>query len=231
MSASQSTIRSLPAEFTKLIGITAVCAVTEVVCYADAEHIYAGIMTGNTVQLGWAVASGDWAKAMPIAIAVGSFVLGCLVVGIFRKQLKVNRVYGAMAVFLVAASVARLNPALRLPLELPILAFAVALQGEAFSGFAGVSLQTIVVTNNLVKFAKALAARYINPSNDPSEVPTREEVLVHGLSWGSYFMAAGIGGLLIYYTHYPLILPIIMLGLLAFMTFEGNRIRSRATAE
>jgi uncharacterized membrane protein YoaK (UPF0700 family) len=46
-------------EFTRLIGITAVCAITEVVCYVDAAHIYAGIMTGNTVRFGWAIASGD----------------------------------------------------------------------------------------------------------------------------------------------------------------------------
>lgn len=205
--------RSLPAEFTRLIGITSVCAMTEVVCYVDAAHIYAGIMTGNTVQFGWAVASADWAKAAPIGIAIGSFVLGCLVVGIFRNHLKpVTRVYGAMAAFLAAASFVRLDPALRVSVELPLLAFSVALQGEAFSGFAGINLQTIVVTNNLVKFAKAFAARYINPSVDSAKVPPREEVLVYGVCWSAYFIAAGVGGLLTVYISHPLIVPIVILG-------------------
>lgn len=220
---------SRPAEFIRLVGITAVCAMTEVVCYADAEHIYAGIMTGNTVQFGWAVASGDWAKAAPIGLAIGSFFLGCLIVGILRNHLKpVTRVYAAMAVVLVAASLVRLDPVLRLPVELPLLAFAVALQGEAFSGFSGVSLQTIVVTNNLVKFAKAVAARYINPSQDFSKIPSREEVLVHGTSWVSYFIAAGIGGLLTYYVAYPLLVPILILVFLATIPLrnEGSAIRT-----
>lgn len=218
MTSADSMTRSLPAEFTRLISITAVCAITEVVCYVDAAHIYAGIMTGNTVQFGWAVASGDWAKAAPIGIAIGSFVLGCLLVGIFRDRLKpVIRVYGGMAILLAAASIVRLDPALRLPLELPLLAFSVALQGEAFSGFAGVNLQTIVVTNNLVKFAKTFAARYINPSSDPAKVPSRDEVLVYGVCWIAYFIAAGIGGLLTYYVAHPLVLPIVILICLACM--------------
>ena len=210
------------AEFGRLIGVTAVCAITEVVCYIDAGHIYAGIMTGNTVQFGWAVASGDWAKATPVGIAIGSFALGCILVGICRDWLKVvTRGYGAMAVFLAAASLVRLYPVLRPSVELPLLAFAVALQGEAFSGFAGVSLQTIVVTNNIVKFSKAFAARYINPSRDPTKIPSREEVLVNGVCWLAYFIAAGIGGVLTFKFGYPLLAPIVVLGLLAVPQRHG----------
>lgn len=216
MTTASATAPSGIGEFTRLVSVTAVCAMTEVVCYADAEHIYAAIMTGNTVQFGWAIATGDWLKAAPIAIAIGSFFVGCLIVGVFRDYLKkLTRVYFAMAVFLVAASAIRLNPALRVPVELPVLAFALALQGEAFAGFAGVSLQTIVVTNNLVKFAKAIAGRYINPSKDLAKVPSRSEVLVHGTSWLSYVVSAGFGGLLTYYSDFPLLLPIVILCTLA----------------
>lgn len=203
-------------EYARLVGVTAVCATTEVVCYADAAHIYAGIMTGNTVQFGWALASGQWAKAEPIGIAIGSFMISCLLVGVLRNVLKpVMRVYGLMALFLIAASLARLHPALRVPVELPLLAFAVSLQGETFSGFAGINLQTIVVTNNLVKFMKALAGRYINPPKEVAKQPTRAEVAVHGICWATYVVAAGIGGLLTYQVGNPLIAPIIILGLLA----------------
>jgi uncharacterized membrane protein YoaK (UPF0700 family) len=92
-----------------------------------------------------------------------------------------------------------------------------SLQCEAFSGFAGFNLQTIVVTNNIIKFAKTFAARYINPSSNPGKVPSGDEVLVYGVCWITYFIPAGIGGLLTYYFAHPLVVPIVILSSLAFM--------------
>ncbi|MBB2198791.1 DUF1275 domain-containing protein [Gluconacetobacter sp. 1c LMG 22058] len=196
-------------ELTHLIGITLACGITEVVCYHDAAHIYAAIMTGNTVQLGWAIADGDLARALPIMIALGSFFVGCIIASIFRGQFKsLRRVYWSMALLLAVAALVRSNASLRLPVELPLLAFALALQGEGVSQFAGVNLQTVVVTNNLVKFAKTLTARYINPSSDVSKVPSREEVLVPGVCWITFGIGAGLGGWLTLHSMNPLIAPL-----------------------
>jgi len=202
----------LARELAHLIGITLACGISEVVCYHDAAHIYAGIMTGNTVQLGWALAGGEVARAVPIALALGSFFVGCVIASIFRVQLRsLRRVYWSMALLLAFAAFARSNASLRLPVELPLLAFSMALQGEGISQFAGVNLQTVVVTNNLVKFAKAMTARYINPSKDLSKVPPREEVLVPGVCWITFCVGAAFGGLLIINLVNPLIIPIAVL--------------------
>lgn len=202
-------------DLSHLVGVTLACGITEVVCYHDAAHIYAAIMTGNTVQLGWAIADGDLARALPIVIALGSFFVGCVIASIFRQQLKpLRRVYWSMALLLAAASVVRLHTGLRLPVELPLLAFALALQGEGISQFAGVNLQTVVVTNNLVKFAKTFTERYVNPDRDPTRVPSRIEVLVPGLSWSAFCVGAGVGGLLTVYSPYPLMVPIALLAIL-----------------
>ena len=207
--AGNVAVPSLTRDLSRLVGITLACGITEVVCYHDAAHIYAAIMTGNTVQLGWAITDGDLARALPIAIALGSFFVGCVIASIFRVQLKsLRRVYWSMALFLSAAALVRSNVSLRLPVELPLLAFALALQGEGVSQFSGVNLQTVVVTNNLVKFAKTLTARYINPSSDVSKVPSREEVLVPGVCWITFGIGAGLGGWLILHSVNPLIVPI-----------------------
>ncbi|MFW7269935.1 DUF1275 family protein [Gluconacetobacter sp. Hr-1-5] len=207
--AGNVTVPALARELAPLVGITLACGITEVVCYHDAAHIYAAIMTGNTVQLGWAIADGDLSRALPITIALGSFFVGCVIASIFRVQLKPpRRVYWSMALLLAAAALVRSNAALRLPVELPLLAFALALQGEGLSQFAGVNLQTVVVTNNLVKFAKTMTARYINPSSDVSKVPSREEVVVPGVCWITFCVGAGLGGWLTLHIVNPLIVPI-----------------------
>jgi uncharacterized membrane protein YoaK (UPF0700 family) len=203
---------SLKNELIRLMCVTMACSVTEVVCYGDAAHVYAGIMTGNTVQLGWALSAGQYAKALPIAIALGSFFIGCVVASFFRVQLRpLRRVYWLMASLLTMASFIRFHMPLHLFVELPLLAFTMALQGEGLSQFAGVKLQTVVVTNNLVKFAKALTERYINPGADPSNIPSRADVLVPGVCWCTFFTGAGLGALLSLHHAYPLIVPIILL--------------------
>ncbi|MEJ5143469.1 YoaK family protein [Gluconobacter albidus] len=207
-------------ELTHLVSITLACAITEVVCYHDASHVYAAIMTGNTVELGWALATGNLYRALPIAIALGSFFVGCTFASVFQSQLRpVRRIYWLMAVLLAATMMVRSNASLRLPVELPLLALALALQAEGVSQFAGVTLQTVVVTNNLVKFAKTFTARYINPSKDISKIPSRAEVLIPGICWVTFCLGAALGGLLIVYLPDPLIVP---LGLLIFLGITSN---------
>lgn len=199
-------------ELLRLSCVTLACAITEVICYSDTVHIYAGIMTGNTVQLGWSLAAGKYAKALPIASAIGFFFIGCIITSFFRNQLKpARRIYWLMVILLAIASIVRLNTSLRLFIELPLLALTMALQGVGISQFSGVKLQTVVVTNNLVKFAHALTARYINPSSNLSEIPSRADVLVPGICWFTFCIGAGCGGVLCVYYTYPLAVPISLL--------------------
>jgi len=66
-----------------------------------------------------------------------------------------------MAVLLLAATPVR-TMANAIPFELGLLAMAMAMQGETVSQIGTVSIQTVVVTNNLLHFADTLVGRFLS---------------------------------------------------------------------
>lgn len=110
----------------------------------------------------------------------------------------------------------REHESLRLPVELPLLALALAIQGQVASKFGGVSLQTIVVTNNIVKFCDAFAGRYLMFGRSGTEpVPSLKEVMLPGAAWLTYTLSAALGALVYNLNLLHFLLPIIMLILVA----------------
>lgn len=203
MIASKSVIQFK--EYVRLIAVTASGAMTEVVCYADTGHMYAGIMTGNTVQLGWLIWAGEWAKVIPLLWVITCFVIGCIVSQIFRcKHVPLTFIYGIMLILLLAASFFRLEPSLRLWFELPVLAFTVAMQAVSFPKFDGIGLQTVVTTNNIVKFTTGLVNHYIYPPIDNAKKNSAADVWIPGACWFTFIISAGIGGWLVTHTTKPL---------------------------
>lgn len=119
-----------------------------------------------------------------------------------------------MAAVLVIAGIIRLHVSWRIPVELPLLALALAMQGETIARFGGVSLQTIVVTNNMVKFSDALVGRYLperQSANAPEKRPELKEVLLPGMAWLSYSIGAGAGATGAAWLRLPLIIPAVVL--------------------
>nr|WP_314418453.1 YoaK family protein [uncultured Erwinia sp.] len=201
-------------EYLRLIAVTASGAMTEVVCYADAGHMYAGIMTGNTVQLGWLFWAGEWAKVIPLLLVIMCFAMGCVISQILRcKHVSITSIYGLMLILLLAASFLRLHSSLRVWLEMPVLSFTVAIQAVAFPRFDSVGLQTVVTTNNIVKFTTGLVSYYIYPSIDKEKRPLAADVWIPGVCWFTFIISAGMGGWLVKNTNSPLIGSILIISI------------------
>jgi uncharacterized membrane protein YoaK (UPF0700 family) len=199
----------------RVVALAAVAGYVEVIGFMDVGGIYPGIMTGNTVQLGLTFARTQWARFGIIGFAVALFFLGGIISSLIKRHLRRPPVeLLLMAVILLAASLVRLHAPVRIPVELPLLALAMAMQGETIANFGGVSLQTIVVTNNMVKFSDALVGRYFpgpGTVHSPHKVPELKEVLMPGLAWLSYSIGAGAGATAATWFQFPLLVPAVIL--------------------
>lgn len=186
--------------------------------FVDLHGIYAAAMTGNTTQLGLDVARGEWPRLAVVGATLGTFFCGGLLSSFIRRRLAhpAFELLIMAAVLLTAQAVRLLEPD-RSAIEMPLLAVALAMQGETISRFAGVPIQTIVVTSNLLKFADAVVGRYLPlqrgpASSGPGEpLPTRAEVVLPGCAWLAYVVGAAGGvwadGCLIL----PLAAPVVLL--------------------
>jgi uncharacterized membrane protein YoaK (UPF0700 family) len=217
MDMSSSPLATLPLHVSvrRVVALTTVCGFVEVIGYKDAGGIYPAIMTGNTVQLGWSLAQGAWSRFSVLAFAIGAFFIGCMIASLIRRHLKRPPLeLCMMAVLLVVAGVVREHPALRVSVELPILALALGMQGETISRFGAVSLQTLVVTNNMVKFSDTFVGRYFGGKNGKLKRPDLREVLLPGLAWLTYSLAAAVGAIAAGLVSEPLIIPALLLVLI-----------------
>jgi uncharacterized membrane protein YoaK (UPF0700 family) len=217
----------------RVMALSAVAGCVEVIGYLDCSSIYPGIMTGNTVQLGLTLATAQWTRLALIAYAVASFFVGGVIASIVRRNLRRPSLeLLVMAAILVVASTVRLDASLKVLVELPLLAIAMAMQGEAVSKFGGVSIQTIVVTNSMVKFTDALAGRYLVRDSKGSPVDPRPElpdVLLPGLAWLTYSLAAGAAAMITGAFRFPLLIPAVILVWVAFDLLRTMDIRRPAS--
>jgi uncharacterized membrane protein YoaK (UPF0700 family) len=196
----------------RVVALTTVCGFVEVIGYKDVGGIYPAIMTGNTVQLGWSLAQGAWQRFALLALAVGAFLIGCMIASAIRRVLKRPPLgLCIMAALLAATSIVREHAALRIPLELPMLALALGMQGETISRFGAVSLQTLVVTNNMMKFCDAFIGRYFDRKSPSGKRPELADVVLPGLAWLTYGLAAMICVMVAGLMSDPLIVPAVLL--------------------
>ncbi|WP_158792025.1 YoaK family protein [Granulicella sp. L60] len=227
-----SKLPSLARSVQRVVALAGIAGYVEVIGFSDVGGIYPAIMTGNTVQLGLTVVRAQWARCGLLAFAVGLFFLGGIISSLIRRHLRRPPVeLMLMAAVLVIAGVIRLHVSWRIPVELPLLALALAMQGETIARFGGVSLQTIVVTNNMVKFSDALVGRYLSGQSAPKsdeKRPDLKEVVLPGLAWLSYSVGAGAGAMASAWMRLPLIVPAVILVFLAGDLLRANSVGSES---
>jgi uncharacterized membrane protein YoaK (UPF0700 family) len=199
----------------RVVALSAVAGYVEAIGYTDIGGIYPAIMTGNTVQFGLTLAQGQWARFGLLGFAIGLFFLGGIISSRIKRHLRKPALeLILMAVVLMVAGLVRLHAPSRVPIELPLLALAMAMQGETIARFGGISLQTIVVTNNMVKFSDALVGRYLSgtgESTSQEKKPELKEVLMPGLAWLTYSIGAAAGALALGLFRMPLAVPAVLL--------------------
>ncbi|CAB3756338.1 YoaK family protein [Paraburkholderia solisilvae] len=215
---------SLAVVLRRVAALSSIAGYVEVIGFKDFGGIYPGIMTGNTVQLSLTLAKAQWAHFGIVGFAVGLFFIGGMIASIVRWHLRRPplQLLAITALLIAAGCVRLIHPSERF-VELALLAVAMAMQGETLAKFGGVSLQTIVVTNNMVKFSDAFVGRYLVGSMRRASAahgsttigrPELKEVLMPGLAWVSYSIGAAAGAILTDWFRFPFVVPVLLLVLI-----------------
>jgi uncharacterized membrane protein YoaK (UPF0700 family) len=203
----------------RTIGLGFVAGFVNTVGFFDL-HVYPGIMTGNTVQLGTALERSDWHLLRLTGLTIAFFFVGGIAGSLIRRHLRRQPLeLIVMAVLLLAATPVRTRASNAIPVELGLLAMAMAMQGETVSRIGTVSIQTVVVTNNLLHFTDALVGRFLSApaateGQGTHSSPTVTEVAIPGCAWASYSIGACVGALAIGAVRAPLLFPIFVVVLL-----------------
>ena len=214
-------LRTRPARtlIRRTVGLGFVAGFVNTVGFFDL-HVYPGIMTGNTVQLGIAMARSDWHLFMLTGLTIASFFVGGIAGSVIRRHLRQPPLeLIVMAVLLLAVTPIRTKANNAVPVELGLLAMAMAMQGETISRIGTVSIQTVVVTSNLLHFADALVGRFLSApaateGQGTHSRPTVTEIAIPGCAWASYSIGACAGALAIVTVRAPLLFPILVVILL-----------------
>lgn len=200
----------------RILCLGLVAGYIDAIGFLDLGGIYVAAMTGNTVQFGITFAREQWAHFAVVAITLGSFFCGGLVSSIIRRFLPHPPLeLLVMAALVTAAQLVRSLLGNPIAVELPLLAIAMAMQGQTLSRFGGLSIQTIVVTNNLLKLAEAIVGRYV--SYDPAATggeharASRADILLPGCAWLSYALGAATGTWAALNLALPLVPPVVLL--------------------
>ena len=134
----------------RTVGLGFVAGFVNTVGFFD-PHVYPGIMTGNTVQLGMALAQSDRHLFRLIALTIALFLGGGIAGSLIRRHLKRPPLELIVtAVLPLDATPFRTKTSNTIPVELGLLAVTMAIQGETVSRIGTVPIQIVVVTNNLV---------------------------------------------------------------------------------
>ena len=207
------------------LGLVAGCL--DAIGFLDLGGIYPGAMTGNTVQLGIQIVQAKWESLAIIAMTITAFFSGGLVSSVLRRLLP-NPAFELliMAGLVAGAQAVRLTTGHPIYFELPLLAVAMAMQGQTISRFGGLSFQTIVVTNNLIKCSDALVGRYIlSRDRGRGQLGARKsiaEVVLPGSAWLSYALGAVAGAWGNSHLTLPFLPPIVLLILTATDLLSGG---------
>lgn len=199
----------------RTIGLGFVAGFVNTVGFFDLD-VYPGIMTGNTVQLGTALERSDWHLLRLTGLTIAFFFVGGIAGSLIRRHLRRPPLeLIVMAVLLLAATPVRTRANNAIPVELGLLAMAMALQGETISRIGTVSVQTVVVTSNLLHFTDALVGRFLSASAaTEGQGHSATEVAIPGCAWASYSIGACAGALAIGAVGAPLLFPIFVVVLL-----------------
>ena len=190
---------------------------------------FAGLMTGNTVLLGIALADGNPLRALHYGAIILAFFFGVVT----SRALLRFHFPPALCLTLAAAGlvVSTFYDTQSGPL---ILAYAMGTQNAAATRFGRVSLNTVFITGNLQKFGEGLVG-LLWPGQGRHAEPPPGAVAIFGLAWLAYAVGACLGAVAQRFLIWPLvvpaaILPLVLLGSAGAATAPGNDVRKRRDA-
>ena len=182
--------------------LAGIAGYVDAICYLRLGGAFAANMTGNLVEVGLAVARGQWKLAIWCASLLVAFLLGILAARlVLRIQHSARLSLLLEAAIIVVAATGVLGIA-----AVPVLAAAMALQNEAVT-HGIVALNVGFITGDLQRIGERLI-----PAAEPAE-PRKRNNRVALLLTILFFYAAGaaIGALLARWGEGALILPAALL--------------------
>lgn len=184
--------------------LSIVAGYADTISYLDFD-VFAGVMTGNTVLLGIALAGEEFQQALRIVVIILAFLGGVAFAASLRRVGVALPVLLAIeAVMIVAAGLIGIDA-----VAAPLLAFGMAIQSAAISRFVGTALSTVYLTGDLLKLAQGLASRLPLPGKQPrGHGPT--EALV-GVIWVGYLAGVMLGVAGHALTEWSLLLALLLL--------------------
>jgi uncharacterized membrane protein YoaK (UPF0700 family) len=182
--------------------LAGIAGYVDAICYLRLGGAFAANMTGNLVEVGLAVARGQWKLAIWCASLLVAFLLGILAARlVLRTQHSARLSLLLEAAIIVVAATGVFGIA-----AVPVLAAAMALQNEAVT-HGIVALNVGFITGDLQRIGERLI-----PAAEPAE-PRKRNNRVALLLTILFFYAAGaaIGALLAQWGEGALILPAALL--------------------
>jgi uncharacterized membrane protein YoaK (UPF0700 family)/uncharacterized protein YndB with AHSA1/START domain len=167
-----------------LLALTAVAAAADAVTYLSLDKVFPANMTGNTVLLAVGVAGLEKAKTLHCLVALGGFVAGALVAGLFSAGLPWRpalRRGTALEVAVLGAAfgwwLSLADPTAAAYGLIPLVAFAMGVQSATISRL-GVGVSTTYITGTWTRVSSWAASRIRRPVEQPRRHERQALVLV-----------------------------------------------------
>ncbi|NHN87158.1 YoaK family protein [Acetobacter conturbans] len=190
----------------------------DAVGYVELHGIFSAAMTGNSTTFGVALAEGNWGRVGAVGMVLGLFFGGALAASLLRRSLRAYRhEWLWMAALLIIAQFVHWSHGTHTSsrVETLLLTVAMAMQGEVLSRFSGISVQTIVVTNNIIKFADNIVDFLWKMKDGKLAFPLT--AALPGLGWMSCIVGAFLSVLMRHATSGFFLFPVPILVALCFL--------------
>ena len=161
---------------------------------------FAGLMTGNTVLFGIALAQREPLHALRNLCIILAFLAGVGISALLRR-------FGCRLPLLLTMEAAALVAAafLTATVAAPTLAFGMGIQNAAATRFAGVAANTVFLTGDLQKLIQAIVGRVANPH------PTDDGSGVLALIYACYLSGVLLGAAAYLVIDRPLLVAVLFL--------------------
>ncbi|GBQ22985.1 hypothetical protein AA0472_0950 [Acetobacter estunensis NRIC 0472] len=175
----------------RVLALATTAGYVDAIGFVELHGMFTAAQTGNTTQVGVAIGNGDTATIAALGTVILLFFVGGVLASVFRRSLGAPRhAWLVEAVFLAIIQGMQwwqigFEGSL---FETVLLSVTMALQAQTHSRFSGVSMQTIVVTSNLLKFADNIGGYLWKRRNGSATFPLT--AALPGLGWAGYFVGA-----------------------------------------
>ncbi|MFA6314700.1 MAG: YoaK family protein [Sterolibacterium sp.] len=182
---------------------------------------FAGLMSGNTVLLGIALAAGRLTDALHSMAIISAFLTGIAAATFLSR-----RAFPLAGFVAVEAAILVIAALLPTGVAAPMLGLAMGIQNAMATHFGGLTLNTVFLTGDLQKLIQALIDR-ITRKSELKAGPDHSGIIA--LLWFCYLSGAALGAAAHAWLARPLLLAPLLLLLVLFRSRRLIRQQSKVS--